>query len=608
MPEIRMPNGDVVAFPDDMPKEQIKSLIATKFPQETAPAPKNEPFNYTFLPIAVDERGRLSPGIPKIASDLWESGAQAVSAPYRAYTGELQMTDESGRTSPEAIEEGFNMATWATPNSRAILPKSEKVIAAPAMTEGQTVAKAAQDLGVTLPRAVTSDSMIANQLGKTVANVPVIGNPLRKASNQAIKELDDAAKGTQDVLGSGDRVLAGDRIRTGLRDFSASMDKKIEDMETALSATMQPDKISPLTNTRQLASQIQKERHQNANTGRSKALSEVEEALSREGMTFEGLRGLRTKIRNLRDVNPDALTTSDFEKAELSRLYGALTEDLKLAAQNAGGKKALDEFNSVVAAEASIAKDREALQRVLGRNMSDEAVSDKLFRMAGDKSTANINDLLKVKNAVSDEAWDELGSSVMARMGRDAEGRFTPDRFVTSWGHLSDSGKSLLFDGPTRKSLDDIAAVSSRFKKLNEYGNPSGTGQTLLTGILGSAAYMDPITVISGAIPGYVTAKVLASPKNAKAVADYAKAYELAAKAPGQTAQNHLAAKSRALALIAANGNEQQASALAARMATVHQTAANEGDNESIRYPESKPEPDRVTDEFNRAYLEGGAF
>lgn len=32
MPNVQMPNGDVVSFPDDMPREQIKGLIATKFP------------------------------------------------------------------------------------------------------------------------------------------------------------------------------------------------------------------------------------------------------------------------------------------------------------------------------------------------------------------------------------------------------------------------------------------------------------------------------------------------------------------------------------------------------------------------------------------------
>ena len=36
MPKIRMPDGVIVAFPDDMPKEQIRSLIASKFPDAVA--------------------------------------------------------------------------------------------------------------------------------------------------------------------------------------------------------------------------------------------------------------------------------------------------------------------------------------------------------------------------------------------------------------------------------------------------------------------------------------------------------------------------------------------------------------------------------------------
>lgn len=37
MPNVTMPNGDVVAFPDDMPREQIKGLIAQKFPEVEQP-------------------------------------------------------------------------------------------------------------------------------------------------------------------------------------------------------------------------------------------------------------------------------------------------------------------------------------------------------------------------------------------------------------------------------------------------------------------------------------------------------------------------------------------------------------------------------------------
>lgn len=36
MPVVRMPNGDKIRFPDDMPREQIRDVIAAKFPEETA--------------------------------------------------------------------------------------------------------------------------------------------------------------------------------------------------------------------------------------------------------------------------------------------------------------------------------------------------------------------------------------------------------------------------------------------------------------------------------------------------------------------------------------------------------------------------------------------
>ncbi|MDI6836775.1 MAG: hypothetical protein QMD99_13835 [Rhizobiaceae bacterium] len=42
MPIVRMPDGTQVSFPDDMPKEKIRSLIASKFPDATGGAPKSE--------------------------------------------------------------------------------------------------------------------------------------------------------------------------------------------------------------------------------------------------------------------------------------------------------------------------------------------------------------------------------------------------------------------------------------------------------------------------------------------------------------------------------------------------------------------------------------
>jgi hypothetical protein len=58
MAKIRMPDGAVVAFPDDMPKEQIRGLIAAKFPDAFAPQ-----LNPQFA-TAGTEAPRLAPADP----------------------------------------------------------------------------------------------------------------------------------------------------------------------------------------------------------------------------------------------------------------------------------------------------------------------------------------------------------------------------------------------------------------------------------------------------------------------------------------------------------------------------------------------------------------
>ena len=39
MPNVHMPDGAIVAFPDDMPPEQIKAMILQKFPGAGGPPP-----------------------------------------------------------------------------------------------------------------------------------------------------------------------------------------------------------------------------------------------------------------------------------------------------------------------------------------------------------------------------------------------------------------------------------------------------------------------------------------------------------------------------------------------------------------------------------------
>jgi hypothetical protein len=578
MPVVKMPNGDQVSFPDEMPKEQIRDLIASKFP-ESVPKPESKgTYRGQILPYEHNmDTGEVSFAVPRLIQGLYDSAARAVTAPGRAYRGELQVMGPDGNVSPEAIEEGVNFAAWMSPAAPgSAVAKGARVAPQPKpLTEGQKVAHAGERLGVQLPRAVTSDSVAAQQMGKITSNVPLAGTPLRKASEKAVEQLDDAARGVQSRLGTGERAVAGASVREGVEAYAkGTLGGRIAQLEDDVAKAVNPDVITPLTKTRQLAAQITAGRKEGALAGEGKAVSLVSDAISREGMTFNGIRTLRTSIREMLD-NP-SLIPADISKAELKRVYSSLTDDLRAAAQNAGGKEGLAKFDLANRTEALIARDREALQRIMGRNASDEKIADNLLAMAGNTSRANIKDLMLAKKAVSKETWDELSSAALAKMGRDAEGNFTPDRFLTAWGKMNPSSKKLLFPGEVGKSLDDIATVSSRFKRLNQFANPSGTGQTGIGAAYLSGMFLDPTTVIGSIVGTNALARYMARPQVVKEVASYSKAYELAARMPSPAAQKHLAERARSLALVVANDNPTLAAQMQSSLAGVKKVAGQD--------------------------------
>lgn len=620
---VQMPDGTKVSFPDDMPKEEIKRLIVGKFPEVSQPEEKPHDVQsilnrmYELGPAESASRigGGLVDAAKSLATGIVESGKSAITAPSRALTGELRMTDDSGRTSEEGIAEGFNMATWANPASVAMGTGKQiaRNFARANPSEGAQVAQAAKDIGVTLPRAVTSDSATAQNLGKRLSQVPIIGNPLRNSSKKAVQQLDDAAKGVQDNLGAGNKEFAGTRVRDDMATYAtvkepASVKALYDKVDDAVDLKVRV----PLSDTARIASEItQKRKYQ----GPSKAVEAVQKALDDpSGLNYKEIKELRTSIGELTGRH-GALDNQNISQTELDAIYAGLSADLKAAAKTAGGPEGLKRFERANEGARIFARDKETLKKILGEGSDEKTVSN-LIALAGNNSRANVKGLVLAKSKVSKETWDELSSAALADMGRDANGAFTPDRFVTSWGKMSESGKKLLFGGnPDHlKALNDIAAVSTRFKKLNEFANPSGTGgQNALLGMGASlgAGYFEPTilagTLISGAT-GYGLSSFLARPASAKALADYAKAYEVAVKMPGNTSQNALANKAKALALVAANGNEVGASNLAAKLATVQQTAADQEDGEQVRGPEGNPEPAQASQQFNDAYLQGRAF
>lgn len=424
----------------------------------------------------------------------------------------------------------------------------EKVIGQ-AIPEGVAVAQAGKRIGVDLPRAVTSDKTAVQQIGKTITAIPIGGTPLRNASRQAIEQLGRKADEVQSALGSGQANVAGGAVREGIERYigketaerASALYKKVDEL-------VDPTATRPLARTSQVVNTINGRRTLAA-MGDSPAAAHVAEALSRPGgLTYEGVKQLRTSIG---EMLKGGSLPANISQSELKQIYGALSEDLKGTVLVAGGRRAAAMFERANKYNALVSARRENLSRIL-KTTSDEAAFDRIAAAAGSTARADINLLHQARKAMKPEEWSELASGVLSRIGRDAEGAFSPDRFVTGWGKLSDAGKAMLFQGEHRAALNDIARVSSRFKQLNQFANPSGTGQTVASIAGLGGVFLDPVSLVGGVVSARVFSGMLAKPSTAQATANFAKSYERAARSGGVNAGKIISHLSQRYALILA--------------------------------------------------------
>jgi hypothetical protein len=413
-------------------------------------------------------------------------------------------------------------------------------VPAPALTEGQEVALAGQRQGIDLPRAVTSDSRSVQQVGKIAANVPVAGQPLRKASQSAVEQMGQAMDTARAGFGSSDAATAGQAVREGVSEAikTGPIKQKVDALYSNVDNLVNPTVTAPMPNTRGIAAQIEGRRTNAALPG-SKSVAELEDALSRPGMNYEGIKDLRTYFGEMLDGSKEI--PQGMGIGEVKQIYGALSKDMRLVIARAGGPDGLKAYDAAEKAAKRWADVRQDLQRVLNVN-SEEGIFAKMVQAAGSKSSADLKMLGRVRGAVGPDKWNELSSAVIERLGRDPQGNFSPDRLLgpSGLGGLSPEGKRLLFRSTGQAShadtIDDIATISKRFKQLNQYANPSGTGQTTLGGAFGAGLIADPVTAVSTFLGAGGLSLVLSRPASARAMAAWARSYQRAATA--QTAAN----------------------------------------------------------------------
>lgn len=392
------------------------------------------------------------------------------------------------------------------------------------------IGQAALNLGVEIPNAAVG-GVVKRNLAAKLSDTPFAGTPLETQSQKAIGQLGEAATKVEQGYGGVSPAQAGADARDSITNYMRGTTKaEQERLYNSVDAYVPPTVTGPLNATRNLVNNLTAQRANSA-LPPSPVNKIVEEALTRPGMNYQGIKGLRTNVGEMLDTG---VLPAGVSNGELKQLYSALTEDMKAVVAR-GGPNASAAFDRANAYSAAVSNERRNLYRIVGAK-SDEAVTDRLLSAASTSSRADISLLQQARAASSPQAWDGVASAAVSRLGRNPQtGEFSPDRFLTAWGKISPQGKAVLFRSTGKsdlaKSLDDIAKVSGAFHNVTRYANTSRTagsvqGGAMLTGAVAETMATGlPLTTLTTILSGRVTAYALSRPITARAIARWSRAY-----------------------------------------------------------------------------------
>lgn len=241
-------------------------------------------------------------------------------------------------------------------------------------------------------------------------------------------------------------------------------------------------------------------------------------------LPYEAIKKLRTLVGN--EIADNSLV-SDVPRSKWTALYGALSDDLGVAAKNAGpqAEQAWQRANQFT--KSQLAR-LEEVSTIVARD-----TPEKIFLGAISGTAEGDTVVKRVISMIPKSQRREVAAAVLQRMGRatpgqqNAEGNaFSSETFLTNLSKLSEPARKTLFG---RTDVEGIEAQLGQFAKVAEsrrdggrvFANPSGTAPAAAQmvgagGIAGAIALGNPaaLTLAAGVpIAARVGAGILTSPR-----------------------------------------------------------------------------------------------
>jgi len=396
----------------------------------------------------------------------------------------------------------------------------------------------ADKYGVQLPHYMVSDSPIVQFYGKGMDQLPFVGGAITRAGDKAkagIKDIRDefvdSATGLSGTAPTEAREIAS-TAATKARDQFVEDAKKVStqnyDDITNLMANPRA-RISPSNLQNEIADQAAKLTTYAGDAG--PILRQAHEAAQMQGgMTYEGMKNLRTRLYNKWKTMEGR---SDTDRADYIGIIGAVSKDMEDVINKAGGPRAVAAWKKANVQHGAGKDMAEELGTAIGKGTGDTSAADAIFRNVG-ATRPNISEINTLRNTMRPADWDKVQASVVARMGADDAGNFSMQKFISANNKMADAGRDALFGmagTPRRDAYDAILKLGQSVQNVERFNNASKTAPVLLGAGAALQAYNDfregsylrtPMEL--GA--GLTLAAILARPATARSATRFANAMD----------------------------------------------------------------------------------
>jgi hypothetical protein len=341
--------------------------------------------------------------------------------------------------------------------------------------------QAAQRAGVRIPEAVASDSTRIQQEAGLLSKMPVSGGKLQARLNESV---DDVARGIEEsaTAFTGRRGAvppdneAGDAavgsIRRWMRTTSGD---ELAAMEQEIARDLLPGTLTEPRQLARMAQQLAIEDHTRASNVNRPAINAVMEAIERPGgLTFEGLRGLRTALDA--QMQHNILNEAGTAQPAFQRIRGALTNDIRNHVQRYGmrGPQSVAMFDQAMQRESQILRQRSRLEKIIGKqgDINPEALVDKVGQWVSTRGNRSISKLAELQRVVPPQVMDDIAAVTLTKWARQTGkvGEFSLGNFDKMWKGMTPEGKRLLFGGGQRhqETVARLDALSETIDNLQK--------------------------------------------------------------------------------------------------------------------------------------------